>query len=131
MQLAEGNVIRIYVADDDVEVRYALRLLLKQQPACQIVGEAAHSHGLVALVESAQADTLLLDWELPGGVDAWLLADLHGIARRPCIVVLGRSPDQHAEASRAGADAFADKSSPPQQLLSAIVARASDACGGL
>lgn len=116
-------MIRIYVADDDVEVRHALRLLLKQQPACQIVGEAAHAHGLVALVESAQADMVLLDWELPGGVDAWLLADLHGITRRPCVVVLGCSPDQHADAARAGADAFADKSAPPDQLLSAIAAR--------
>jgi DNA-binding NarL/FixJ family response regulator len=110
------------VADDDVEVRRALRLLLEQQPGRQVVGEAAHSYGLMALVDSAQADLVLLDWELPGGVDAWLLADLHRIAYRPCVIVLGSSPDQRADALRAGADAFVDKSSSPQRLIGAISA---------
>jgi DNA-binding NarL/FixJ family response regulator len=111
------------LADDDADGRQALRLLLERQLDFRVVGEAAHAHGLVALVDASQADLVLLDWKLPGGVDAWLLADLHRIAHRPHIIVLGSHPDQKAAAIAAGADAFADKGSTPERLIDAATAR--------
>lgn len=113
--------MRAYIADDDVVAREALRLLLERKLGCQVVGEAAHVHGLPSLVESAQADLVLMDWELPGRVDARLLASLHRLPRRPRVVVLSSRCDLEEAAREMGADAFAAKCDPPEYLSAAVM----------
>jgi DNA-binding NarL/FixJ family response regulator len=114
--------MRAYIADDDPEVRRALRLLLEQKLGFQVVGEAAHTHGLVWLVESAQAGLVIIDWELPGRVDARLLGAIHQLAHAPCILVVSTRSDLKETILAAGADAFATKCDPPEQLLAAVAA---------
>jgi DNA-binding NarL/FixJ family response regulator len=120
------TALRAYIADDEAEVREALRLLLEQKLGCQIVGEAAHTHGLISLVGSAHADLVLIDWELPGRVDARLLEGLRQLASRPCIFVCSSYPDLKEAALAAGADAFAGKGDPPELLLAVIRAQFSN-----
>jgi DNA-binding NarL/FixJ family response regulator len=110
-----------YIADDDPEVRRALRLLLEQKLGSQVVGEAAHTYGLISLVESTQADLVIIDWELPGRVDAKLLAGLHQLAQAPRVIVTSCHPDLRNVALAAGADAFAGKGEPPENLVAALV----------
>lgn len=111
---------RAYLADDDVEVRRALRLMLEQRLGLRVAGEAAHTHGLASLVESTQADIVLIDWELPSKVDAWLIADLHRLLWRPVVIITSCQSDAKDAALAAGADAFADKSEPPESLLRVV-----------
>ena len=118
--------MHVYIADDDPEVRRALRLLLEQRLGSQVVGEAAHTYGLISLVESTQADSVIIDWELPGRVDAKLLVGLHQLAQAPRIIVMSCHPDMKKVALAAGADAFAGKGEPPEQLLAALVERPPD-----
>ena len=120
------TALRAYIADDEAEVREALRLLLEQKLGCQIVGEAAHTHGLISLVGSAHADLVLIDWELPGRVDARLLEGLHQLVSRPRIIVCSSYPDLKEAALAAGADAFAGKGDPPEHLLAVVRAQFSD-----
>jgi DNA-binding NarL/FixJ family response regulator len=120
------TALRAYIADDEAEVREALRLLLEQKLGCQIVGEAAHAHGLISLVDSAHADLVLIDWELPGRVDARLLEGLRQLASRPRIIVCSSYPDLKEAALAAGADAFAGKGDPPELLLAVIRAQFSN-----
>lgn len=116
--------MRAYLADDDVEVRRALRVLLEQRFGFQVVGEAAHAYGLTSLVESARADLVMLDWELPGRVDAALLVAMHQLLPRPRIVVLSSFADLKDTALTAGADAFAGKGQPPEHLLAVLASYA-------
>ncbi len=114
-----------YIADDDPEVRRALRLLLEGKLGYQVVGEAAHSYGLISLVESAGADLVILDWELPGRVDARLLRGMHALAASPRIIVVSCYPDLREAARAAGADGFAAKGDPPEQLQAVLLGQRS------
>jgi DNA-binding NarL/FixJ family response regulator len=113
-------VTLVYLADDDAEVRRALRLLVEKKLGLSVAGEAAHTHGLIPLVESAEADLLLLDWELPDRVDARLIAALHQLRRSLRIVIVSSRPDVREAALAAGADAFADKCEAPEHLLAIV-----------
>jgi DNA-binding NarL/FixJ family response regulator len=104
-------------------VRQALRLLVEKKLGLTVAGEAAHTHGLISLVESAGADLLLLDWELPDRVDARLLAGLHQLHHRPRIIVVSSRADVRAAVLAAGADAFADKCEAPEHLLAIVRAQ--------
>lgn len=112
--------MRVYLADTDPEVRHALRLVLEGKLGYQVVGEAAHTLGLASLVESATADLVLLEWDLPERVDARLLASLHSLASHPRVVVLSCRPDAQESALATGADAFVSKIDPPERLLAVV-----------
>jgi DNA-binding NarL/FixJ family response regulator len=120
--------VRIFIADDQIKVRSALRLLLEQEPGLRVVGEAAETEGLLAQVEAMQPDLILLDWELPNlsggdssiGSGSHLLAALR--ARCPLLVVIALSGRLEAPqaAMAAGADAFVSKGDPPERLLATL-----------
>jgi DNA-binding NarL/FixJ family response regulator len=94
--------------------------LLEQGLGVKIAGEAAHTHGLASLVEVAQADIVLIDWELPQRVDAWLIAELHRLSRRPAVIITSSRADMKDAALAAGAEGFVDKSEPPESLVRAV-----------
>jgi DNA-binding NarL/FixJ family response regulator len=58
--------MRVLLADDQLNVRSALRLLLEQETDFQVVGETADATGLLLAVAEKAPDLVLLDWELPG-----------------------------------------------------------------
>lgn len=112
--------MRILLADDQAQVRSALRLLLTQEPGLSVVGEAAETGVLLAQAEATRPDVVLLDWELPGLQAATPLSILR--ARCPClkIIVLSGRPEARQAALAAGADAFVSKGDPPERLLAAV-----------
>ena len=75
--------MRILIADDQPNVRSALRLLLEQDPDVHIVAEVADSNGLLKQVGKNCPDLVLLDWELPWHHGADLISAL-------VIVTLGK-----------------------------------------
>ncbi len=62
-----ANVMRVLIADDELQVRLALRLLLRQYPGMAVVGEADNVERALELAVRQQHNLVLLDWELPGG----------------------------------------------------------------
>ena len=109
--------MRIFIADADKQLRVALQILLHQEPGMQVTGVATEVKGLLAQVEASQPDVLLLDWYLPGMPVTDLLADLQALDMPPKIVVLSVRPEVKSTALAAGADAFAEKSESPAELL--------------
>ncbi len=112
--------MRILIADDQDRVRYALRVLLAQQPGLQVVGEATNGHKLLALTDTVAADLILVDWELPGLSQAGGLAALRNSSHAIQIIVLSGRPGVSRTARSAGADAFVSKGDPPERLLAVI-----------
>lgn len=128
------QTMRIVLADDQINVRSALRLLLEQVLNHQVVGEADQIAGLLGLIEVVHPDLLMLDWELPN----WSTTSASGPGRRPnaidrdvirqlrtCqpqlkVVVLSGRPEARQAALMAGADAFVSKNDHPSQILEAI-----------
>ncbi|MCZ7674175.1 MAG: response regulator transcription factor [Chloroflexi bacterium] len=76
--MSREEKMRVLLADDQMRVRSALRLLLEQEPGFQVVGEAADATGLLLAATEKAPDLLLLDWELPGLPAAQLLRLLKG-----------------------------------------------------
>lgn len=114
-----GRQMRILIADNDRRVRSALYMLLKQEPGLT-VQESSDLGGLAAQVRSFKPDLVLLDWELPGRPAAALLLALDALSSRPKVMVLSRRSESETEALAAGADAFASKTDPPEELLAAL-----------
>ena len=112
----------ILIADDQSNVRHALRLLLEQELAPEVVQEAAKVKTLLAQVAYGCPELVLLDWGLPGMPVEDLLAALRQNCPALTIIVLSGQPEAEQDALRAGADAFVSKADPPERLLAAICA---------
>ena len=112
--------MRILIADDQERVRFALRVLLAQQPGLQVVGEAASGEALLAQAGAIAADLALVDWELPRLAEAGGLPALHRSAPALQIVVLSSRPGVRQAALAMGGAAFVSKGEPPERLLTVI-----------
>ena len=54
--------MRILLADDESNVRYGLRVLPEERTEFEVVGEAADANVLLAQLQAACPDLLLLPW---------------------------------------------------------------------
>jgi len=59
-------VCRVYIADDVEAIRRLWCLYLEEDPAVQIVGEAADGNETLAGVKATRPDVLVLDLSMPG-----------------------------------------------------------------
>ncbi len=57
--------IRVFLVDDVAELRMLVRLTLEEDPAIQVVGEAANGRDGVEGVAAAKPDVVLLDLSMP------------------------------------------------------------------
>jgi DNA-binding NarL/FixJ family response regulator len=112
----------VLLADDQPEVRSAVRLLLEHEAYVEVLGEAVDATGLLDCVKVARPDLILLDWELPGFEPA-LLGRLRELCPSADVIALSGQPQARREALGAGVDAFVSKGDPPEHLLAAIEAR--------
>jgi DNA-binding NarL/FixJ family response regulator len=112
--------MRVLLADDQVKVRFALRILLERQPDVAVVGEASNARELADQIAATHPDALLLDWELPGLVAPRTIATL--LRNFPGLIVIALSGRSEArrEAEMAGASAFVSKTDPPECLLAVM-----------
>ncbi len=112
--------MHVLLADDQPSVRFALRVLLEQQPAMHIAGEALDAVDLLTQVKVLHPDLVLLGWELPGLSAGRLITALRQAQPGLFIIALsGHFEARHAALS-AGVDAFVSKGDPPDKLLAAI-----------
>jgi DNA-binding NarL/FixJ family response regulator len=115
-----SKCMRILLAESRPRVRFALRALLEEQPGLQIVGEAAHGQDLLAQIEAACPDLVLLSWGLPGQTGTDLLTVLRSVCDDLYVIVLSGRPEARQAILDAGASAFISKVEPPERLLAAI-----------
>ncbi|MCB0197382.1 MAG: response regulator transcription factor [Anaerolineae bacterium] len=112
--------MRILLADDQLHVRSALQILLKQEPNLYVVGEASDAESLLAQARAVEPDLVLVDFELPGLRKSNLLALLHHEFPAMQIVALSGLLEMRKVALRVGADAFASKIDPPEVLVALL-----------
>ena len=117
--------MRILLADSQPRVRFALRVLLEQQPGVEVVGEAANASSLLGRLKETTPDLLLLGWELPGLAILDSLSALRGCCPGLRVIALSGQPEARRAALAAGADVFVSKTDPPRKLLAAIAGCAS------
>ena len=112
--------MRVFLVDDQVQVRSALRKLLKHRLNMQVIGEAVDIRNLGAELEAARPDLLLLDWSALGSRPGETLPALRARYPQLLVIVMSGRPEVRRAALAAGADAFISKTDPPDQLLAAL-----------
>ena len=112
--------MRVIVADDQPDVRSALRLMLEEKSDIDMIAEVRTSTELMRQVKSGCPDLILLDWELPGIKPGELLILLKTLCPHLMVIALSSRPQMRQNALAAGANSFVCKSDPPELLLTAL-----------
>jgi DNA-binding NarL/FixJ family response regulator len=112
--------MRVIVADDQIEVRSAIKLLLEEKAGIQVVGEARDSETLMQSVMAIQPDVVILDWELAEAKPGEAMNALRQAKPHLSVIVLSSHPQVRSAALKAGASVFVCKSDPPESLLKAL-----------
>ena len=118
--LPKDRELRILIADDEPNVRFALKVLLGQRAEFQVDGEAADAKSLLERMEADCPDVVLLDWDLGGVTGDDLLPAMHQLCPRTTVIVLSGKSGIRQAALAAGAHAFISKADPPERLLRAV-----------
>lgn len=109
--------MHVLIADDQIDVRSALKLVFEQEFDTSSVGEVEDAEHLLSQVRASHPDIVMLDWELPGLVARETVVQLHTVDPEISVVVLSGRPEVRAAALEAGADAFVSKVDSPHRLL--------------
>jgi DNA-binding NarL/FixJ family response regulator len=115
-------VIRVLLADDQRLVRSGFRMILRDDPDLDVVGEAGDGEEAVALAGELRPDVVLMDVRMPvmDGIEATRrIAAGDGNPR--VLVLTTFDLDEYVyEALRAGASGFLLKDAPEEQLIAGI-----------
>jgi DNA-binding NarL/FixJ family response regulator len=78
---------RILIAEDNAQVRRALRVCLEMNPSWEVCGEAADGYDAVGLAQRLKSDIVLLDYAMPemNGLEA---ARLISSSVPTCVLIL-------------------------------------------
>ena len=109
--------MRVLVADDNREIRSALRLALLELSDQWAIMEAGDAAATLTLLERQDVDVVLLDWELPGFDAATMLTQIKARAPGCTVIALSGCPEARNVSLQLGADHFVSKSDPPVNLL--------------
>lgn len=114
------NKMWVLIADDEPQVRSALRLVLRQEAGVAIAGEAGDVEQALELVARQRPNLVLLDWESPerGGVAA--LAGMRAARPGLKVIALSGRPEARRAAQDAEVDAFVSKGDSPEWLLTVL-----------
>jgi DNA-binding NarL/FixJ family response regulator len=112
--------MNILIGDAQPRVRFALHLLLEQQPGWKVAGEAGDVQALLQQIQCSCPDLVLLDWELPGMPAEALLTVIRQACPRLWVIFMSGKAELRQAALLAGADVFAYKADPPERLLGLI-----------
>jgi DNA-binding NarL/FixJ family response regulator len=111
---------RILLADDNQDLRSALRLLLETRLRLDLVIEARDMEHVLAQVEEARPDCIILDWELPGRPARGRVSVLRALVPGLKVIAISARPEARLEALEEGAQAFICKTEPPPVILEKI-----------
>jgi DNA-binding NarL/FixJ family response regulator len=118
--MAAISPVRVLLADDQMKVRSALRLLIEQELAFNVVGEAGAADELLRGILKAYPQVVLLDWELPGLPDQHKIDSMRLIDPQLRVIALSGQPEARKQALAEGVDLFVSKSDPADGVLKAL-----------
>lgn len=116
--------IRIILADDQPEVRRALKIYLGRDGRFEVVGEAEDGQEAVALVASQRPDVVIMDLAMPNMNGLQATKEISERSPDTKIIVLSSVAPfagNQDDALALGAHAVFDKYTHPKKLIKAIV----------
>jgi DNA-binding NarL/FixJ family response regulator len=115
-------MIRLILADDEPNVRRALKMRLELEPDLAVAGEARDGLMAVAMCEGVQPDVVVMDVSMPclDGIEAAARIRTVAPATRVVVLTLHDDPATRLRAATAGTAGFVCKHDPPEILIDAI-----------
>jgi DNA-binding NarL/FixJ family response regulator len=112
-------MITVLIADDQAMIRGGLRLILESEADIRVVAEAADGAAALQAAAREAPDVILMDVRMPtmDGIEA--ITRLPPASRVLVLTTFSDDTVVHA-ALRAGASGYLLKTSPPDQLISAV-----------
>jgi DNA-binding NarL/FixJ family response regulator len=111
---------RILLADDNADLRSALRLMLATRLGFEVITEARDMEHVLAQVEDSHPECIILDWELPGRPTRERVTVLRALVPGLKVIALSARPESKTEADSERVDAFLCKTEPPEQIMEVI-----------
>jgi DNA-binding NarL/FixJ family response regulator len=118
----------ILLADDNPNLCSALRLLLETRLKLVLIVEARDMEHVLAQVEDARPDCVILDWELPGRPTRERVSVLRALVPGLKVIALSARPESKQAALAEGAEAFVSKADSPLVILDKIQRMCQDEC---
>jgi PAS domain S-box-containing protein len=119
---AQTRVARVVVVDDHELTRLALRMVVAEDPAIELVGEAANGTDAVALIRRLQPDLVLMDVRMPdlNGLEVTRIVKASAPMCAVLILTMFEDLDLLLEAIKAGAAGYVLKSADEAAIRTAI-----------
>jgi DNA-binding NarL/FixJ family response regulator len=123
--------MRVLIADDQVWLRSALRLLLEHETDVEVVGEVGSANSLQSTIARVHPDLLFLDWQLPGldtnGARQRMTQRLH--VMHPELFIIALTDDDRTQSCLTlGADALVNRAEPPDRIVTTLRQAAAKLC---
>ena len=113
----------MYIVDDHPLVRQAIAMLLRRmRPASKVIELDKFSELQAAIIKNGDPELFVLDLLLPGVKGTSAVKDIKGMYATVPLAVISSMPSGEAEETciEAGADIYIEKSSPANEISSAI-----------
>ena len=116
--------IQIYLLDDHVMIRSALRSMLGQRENFDVVGDSGDPRAAIGEIEELKPDVVLCDITMPGlsGIDAVPRIREASPATRVVMLTHHEGESFVEQALQAGAEGYLSKDSDPRELALAVEA---------
>jgi DNA-binding NarL/FixJ family response regulator len=122
--LNESNDVKlkVFIADDSIEVRNRLKEMLKENKFIQLMGEAADAEQTIIALRDLKPDVVILDIHMPKGEGMRVLKDIKTIEPGRVVIIFTAFPyPQYCQAYiTAGADYFFDKTKDFQKMADVL-----------
>lgn len=114
--------MKIFIADHQARVRYALSTLLQKHHGWYVSGAVKDAEDLLCELSTQDTDALLLDWSLPGIQHEQLIESIHNSHPALRIIIMSANPEIKFQAKSLGADFFINKTEPPERMITTLQA---------
>jgi len=113
---------RIILADDHAILRTGLKLMLSCDSSIDVIGEVSSGEELLTLLETVEADVLILDLSLPGmnGIDVIYEIKNKGYLTNILVLTMHTEEQYIKAVMNAGALGYVSKSAFDTELLTAV-----------
>lgn len=115
-------MIRILIADDHAVIRKGLQLFISYEDNLTLVDEAKDGEELMEIIETNEADVLLLDLDMPKLNGLTIIPKIHEVHPELKVVILSMHPEKiyGRMAYIKGASAYITKDKEPKELIHTI-----------
>lgn len=118
--------MQVVVAAQNPRLRTALCVWLGHLEGTELAGVARNGSELLPALQIAEADLVILDWDLLGVQDATLLDQVQRLEPPPRIIIVCWQSEQACDAAELGIYAVLDKARLPDSLFEILGAHGSE-----